>query len=331
MRLLCPKCKNEIILPDCGRCHYAVENINNIWQMTDKPNINIDPDSENKYIGYDEIGEDFEPERIYHGDVNRFRVYDSCSKKVVDLYGKDVTVLDLGAGLGSASIPLADYGANVIAVDISQNMLEILHKRIRGKNLPNLICCRMNAYELLIPDNSVDVVVENAMLHLVDNPRAIINEIVRILKPDGVIIRYGSPGLHGDSEKYSNNDLCNKALSDIQNYYATELKVKGYEDMWFDNHFNEIILEYFEKPYNEATDLIEEFTEKMKFRIHRLEHKAHSGYQHVPNTIHAVVWDKTDKYAKEKYGEKYREIPNYSKYTSCLDIYKKKTDISVSA
>ena len=328
MKFLCPKCKNEITLPDCDKCHYLAVSVNNIWQMTDMPNININ--SENKYIGYDEIGEDFEPERIYHDDVNKFRVYDSCSKKIVDLYGKGVTVLDLGAGLGSASIPLANYGANVIAVDISQNMLEILQKRIRSKSFSNLVCCRMNAYELLIPDNSIDVVVENAMLHLVDNPRAIINEIVRILKPDGVIIRYGSPGLSGDSEKYSNNDFCNNALSDIQNYYAIELKASGYEDMWFDNHFNEIILENFEKPYNEATDLVEEFTEKMKFRIHRLEHKAHSGYQHVPNTVHAVVWEKANKYATEKYGAEYREIPNYSKYTSCLDIYKKKQHLNNS-
>ena len=324
MKFLCPKCKNEITIPHCDSCGYSIEVINNIWQMTDKPNINIDPDSKNKYIGYDEIGEDFEPERLYHNDINKFRVYDSCSKKIVDLYGKDIVVLDIGAGLGSASIPLAIYGADVIAVDISQNMLDILQKRLNGKTLPNLISCRMNAYELLIPDSSVDVVVENAMLHLVDNPKGVINEILRVLKPGGKLIRYGSPGLSGDDDKYVNNDFSNKALRDITDFYANELKARGYEDMWFDNHFNDIISEYFERPYNEVTDLVEEFTEKMKFRIHRLEHKAHSGYQHVPDDVHAEVWAKTNKYAVEKYGAHYREVPNYSKYSSCLDIYMKK-------
>jgi len=325
MKLLCPNCKNEIILPHCNTCGYSVEAVNNIWQMTDKPNINIDPDAKNKYIGYDEIGEDFEPERLYHSDINKFRVYDSCSKKIVDLYGKGVAVLDIGAGLGSASIPLAIYGADLIAVDISQNMLETLQKRIKGKTLPNLISCRMNAYELLIPDNSIDIVVENAMLHLVDNPKGVISEILRVLKSDGKLIRYGSPGLIGDADKYENNDFCNKALQDITDFHSNEIKTRGYEEMWFDNHFNEIISEYFEKPYNEITDLIEEFTEKMKFRIHRLEHKAHSGYQHVPDEVYAEVWVKTNRYAVEKYGVDYRKIPNYSKYSSCLDIYKKKT------
>ena len=66
----------------------------------------------------------------------------------------------------------------------------------------------------------------------------------------------------------------------------------------------------------------EEFTEKMRFRIHRLENKAFSGYQHIPNEIHTEVWSKTNLYATNKYGTDYRDIPNYSKYSASLDIYK---------
>lgn len=52
----------------------------------------------------------------------------------------------------------------------------------------------MNAYYTPLADNSVDIVIENAMLHLVDNPGKVISEIVRVLKPDGKLIRYGSYG-----------------------------------------------------------------------------------------------------------------------------------------
>ena len=30
----------------------------------------------------------------------------------------------------------------------------------------------------------------------------------------------------------------------------------------------------------------------MKFRIHRLEHKAHSFLQHIPDDIHKLAWKK---------------------------------------
>ncbi len=322
MKYLCPGCNSLMELPACSECGHHVTIKNDVWQMTDMPNMNID--GENKYIGYDNIGEHFEPERIYNDDIQKYRVYDTCSKKIVELFGTNITVLDLGAGLGSAAIPLAKYGASIIAVDISQNMLELLIKRLNGKNYKNLDCCRMNAYELLIPDESVDIVIENAMLHLVDNPELIIKEIVRVLKPSGKLIRYGTFGIPADPARYANNDYCNKALSDISQYYADLLKQKGFEDMWFDNNYHEVVKSYFKEPYNETTDLTEEFTEKMKLRIHRLEHKAHSGYQHIPNSIHEKVWAKTDIYAKEKYGQDYREIPNYSKYSSCIDVYTKK-------
>lgn len=39
-------------------------------------------------------------------------------------------------------------------------------------------------------------------------------------------------------------------------------------------------------------DYKEEFTEFMKFRIHRLEHKAHSFLQHIPDDIHQKAWKK---------------------------------------
>ena len=57
----------------------------------------------------------------------------------------------------------------------------------------------------------------------------------------------------------------------------------------------------------------------MKFRIHRLEHKAHSFLQHIPDDIHQKAWKKADEYAKGKYGENYKELKKTDYYVIIYD------------
>lgn len=82
---------------------------------------------------------------------------------------------------------------------------------------------------------------------------------------------------------------------------------------------------FFEQPYNIMTSHVEEFTEKMKFRLHRLQTKAQSGLQHIPDNIHIQAWNSTEANAIQKYGNDFRNIPSYSKYGAALDVYKVKS------
>ena len=50
---------------------------------------------------------------------------------LAEKFGKDIVVLDLGAGLGTASIPLAKNGIETIAIDISNVMLSTAAKRAK--------------------------------------------------------------------------------------------------------------------------------------------------------------------------------------------------------
>lgn len=316
---ICPNCKCTINHPSCY-CGYTVPAINNIYQFFNGEPYKLDGDD--KYIGYDEIGDDFEPSVTYWDSNNteRYGVYEACGDIIARTFGTDIIVLDLGAGLGTASIPLAKNGIFTIAADISNTMLSTAVKRANSK-YDNLVFIRMNAYNIPLEDNTVDIVIENAMLHLVDNPEKIIREIVRILKPTGMIVRYSSPGQHISDEERKINDNCNKILSDITNYYSVQLKSFGKEELWFDNNLNDIMVKYFKSPYNEVSDHTEIFTEKMKFRLHRLKTGAHSGFQGIEKDILKKCWELTDKYAKEKYGADYMEIPSFSRYGAAIDIY----------
>ena len=112
---LCPKCKARMNLPDCDFCNMHIDTYNGIYQFTNDKNIKTS--GENQYIGYDNIGEHFEPEIIYSdtGDLERISVYSTCADLISQNFGNDITILDLGCGLGSAAIPLAKKGVLTIA------------------------------------------------------------------------------------------------------------------------------------------------------------------------------------------------------------------------
>lgn len=318
---LCPKCRIKTVLPACNNCGYEIPQINSIIHFCDGTSVKLE--GEKQYIGYDNIGEDFEPEITYWDANNseRYGVYVACADLITRLFGTDICVLDLGAGLGTASIPLAKNGIFTIAADISAVMLNTAAKRAKGR-YDNLILAQMNAYELMLPDNSVDIVIENAMLHLVDDPEAIIKEIVRVLKPNGKLIRYFSPPLSLSKEEASQNKNCNRVLSDISDEYYKYLEDHHYQSTAFNIDFRDNLLEYFEQPYTEtANGFVEVFTDKMKFRLHRMKTGAHSDLQRPPKELVNAAWNYADQYARKKFGDDYAEIKGFSRYGAGLEIY----------
>jgi len=318
---LCPKCRINTVLPACNNCGYEIPQINSIYHFCDGTSVKLE--GEKQYIGYDNIGEDFEPEITYWDANNseRYGVYVACADLITRLFGTDICVLDLGAGLGTASIPLAKNGIFTIAADISTVMLNTAAKRAKGR-YDNLILAQMNAYELMLPDNSVDIVIENAMLHLVDDPEAIIKEIVRVLKPNGKLIRYLNPPLPLSKEEAAQNKYCNRVLSDISDQYYKYLEDHHYPSTVFNIDYRDFLLQYFEQPYTEIADGFDEvFTDKMKFRLHRMKTGAHSDLQRTPKELVNAAWNYADQYAQEKFGDDYAEIKGFSRYGAGLEIY----------
>lgn len=318
---ICPKCKSAFLLPVCSVCECEIPVVNSIYRFSDDASMKLDGDK--KYIGYDYIGDDFEPETVYWGvnQTERYGVYAACGDLIAKKFGTDISVLDLGTGLGSASIPLAKNGIYTIAADISVVMLNTAVKRANGR-FDNLVFAQMNAYDLMLPDNSVDIVVENAMLHLVDAPELVIKEIVRVLKPNGKLIRYSTFGMPITKEEAEQNKYCNAVLSDIIDCYYRYLEQHQYKSTVFNADYSADLLRYFESPCREiAEGFVEVFTDKLKFRLHRLKTGAHSDLQGTPKVLIHAAWKCADRYARQKYGNDYAEIKGFSKYGAALDVY----------
>ncbi len=92
---------------------------------------------------------------------------------------------DIGAGTGFITEGLLKKGLKVIAVDQSEAMLDEMKKKFRSTDID----CRVGEAENLpVSDNTVDYCFANMYLHHVDTPPKAIREMVRILRPGGMLV-----------------------------------------------------------------------------------------------------------------------------------------------
>ena len=110
---------------------------------------------------------------------------------LVDTLGvtKGLKVLDLGCGDGTTAIPAAKRGADVLGVDIAQNLVDAGNRRAKEHDLPN---CRFqvgDASDLRdLKDRTFDLVVSVFGAMFAPKPFDVAKEMVRVTKPGGRIV-----------------------------------------------------------------------------------------------------------------------------------------------
>ena len=96
---------------------------------------------------------------------------------------RGLTVLELGAGLGEASVWFATHGARVVSTDLSGGMLRLV-RRVAARHGTRVDAVQMDGAVLALPDASVDIIYGANVLHHVDTA-ACLREVHRVLKPGG--------------------------------------------------------------------------------------------------------------------------------------------------
>ncbi len=97
-------------------------------------------------------------------------------------------ILDYGCGNGIHSDWLAQYGEQVIGIDLSKNSLEIARKKIEKEGLNNKVkFLVMDCEKMDFPDNYFDIVFNGGTFSSLDLLK-VFPEINRVLKPDGFLI-----------------------------------------------------------------------------------------------------------------------------------------------
>jgi arsenite methyltransferase len=96
--------------------------------------------------------------------------------------------VDVGCGAGMDSLiagRMVGPEGCVIGVDMTQAMLEKARGAANETGLENVEFHQSYAEELPVPEGWADVVISNGVLNLMPDKAAVLDEIVRVLKPDG--------------------------------------------------------------------------------------------------------------------------------------------------
>ena len=105
---------------------------------------------------------------------------------LLGLLDESWVVADLGCGTGSVTQSIAPFVQRVIAVDESSAMLTAARKRLHGLENVDIRTGRLES--LPLADGEADVALLFLVLHYVAEPKRVIDEAVRVLKPRGRLL-----------------------------------------------------------------------------------------------------------------------------------------------
>ena len=108
--------------------------------------------------------------------------------RLVEACGIDsgMSVLDVAAGTGNASIPAAERGARVTASDLTPELLEAGKARAESQGV-DLEWTEADAENLPFEDASFDVVMSSIGAMFAPHHQAVADELVRVCRPGGTI------------------------------------------------------------------------------------------------------------------------------------------------
>jgi SAM-dependent methyltransferase len=111
-------------------------------------------------------------------------------QRIIEATGADATrrALDLACGPGIVTAELAVAAGEVVAFDLTPEMLAKARERCHKANLHNVIFKEGSATELPFPENHFDIVVTRAAVHHFQEPRAVLGEAMRVMKKGGVLV-----------------------------------------------------------------------------------------------------------------------------------------------
>ncbi|MFX1338980.1 MAG: class I SAM-dependent methyltransferase [Promethearchaeota archaeon] len=105
-----------------------------------------------------------------------------------------IKVLDVSSGRGTQSIFYAkEFGAEVTGVDIAEEMIQSAMDNAKNAGVENLVSFKLgDSQKLPFEDNMFDVVINECAVGIPDDSQAVLNEMVRVAKPGGVIAMHES-------------------------------------------------------------------------------------------------------------------------------------------
>ena len=131
-------------------------------------------------------------DRMDHSHVNRLFVDDFLLGLAGTERSGNQPYCIFDAGTGTALIPIElmqrEFNGTVIASDLAQAMLVVARQNVVSAGLQDSIeLVLRDCKQLPEPDATYHAVMSNSIVHHIPEPRAVLHELWRVLKPGGVL------------------------------------------------------------------------------------------------------------------------------------------------
>jgi ubiquinone/menaquinone biosynthesis C-methylase UbiE len=139
--------------------------------------------------------------RVFDNDLFAQR-YAERHRRIVEGFGSEYAdklvsrgfrqgrIIDVGCGFGALSIVLAQrfWDSEIVGIDLSDPLLQLANRSVQTADLGDRVRFeKADVHQVPYDDDAFDVVINTNMVHLVTDPVRMLNEIERILTPDGCL------------------------------------------------------------------------------------------------------------------------------------------------
>ena len=156
--------------------------------MTESPRADLNKDPKEIASMFDSLASRYDVmDALMTGGLDK--VWMTALRKAVAPHPGE-RILDLAAGTGASSAALAKGGAEVVACDLSEGMIEVGRERH-----PEIEFVHGNAMDLDFEDGSFDAVTISWGLRNIPDPQLALREMARVVRPRGrlVVLEFSTP------------------------------------------------------------------------------------------------------------------------------------------
>lgn len=118
---------------------------------------------------------------LFISEEERYGIYPWLQEAAEFKHHRGERVLEIGCGTGCDLLQFAKHGARAVGIDITPEHLRLARERVGSQAAVG----QAEATALPFADSSFDYVYSHGVLHHIDRPRLVVDEIFRVLRPGG--------------------------------------------------------------------------------------------------------------------------------------------------
>ena len=130
----------------------------------------------------------YENTQTYLGQDYNIRIRSEVVRSFLEEFERFENVLDMPCGNGMISLPNAEKFNRLTLVDFSENMIKETQKNATELNIQHITTLCSDIFQTGFQDNAFDLVISLGIFAHIDNPGNLVNELIRITKPSGLLI-----------------------------------------------------------------------------------------------------------------------------------------------